>query len=281
MLKLMEHPFHLVIPCLNESGRLGPFLEELTSVFQGHPIASIQVVDDGSGPDEQRMVEGILAPLRQRYSFVLPLQILPLNLGKGGAVREGWKKHGGAAWLAFADADGSCRPAEILRLMKSVLGAGEKRKAWFACRVRMLGRSIRRDWHRHAIGRVYATLVSLLLDIPVYDSQCGLKIVGRGIYEDIEPLLKIQGFAFDIELLAALWDSAVPVEEVPIDWQEKAGGKVRLVRDSWRMFKDTVEVRKRRSDLAWLHLTQTLRPFPADPMQDNVLRIPPPSKPNA
>ena len=123
--------------------------------------------------------------------------------------------------------------------------------AIFAARVMMMGRTIQRHWQRHLIGRVFATLVGTLLRVPVYDSQCGLKIVPRAAFERVREILTIKGFAFDVELLCALVDSGCAVREEPINWREVPGGKVRLVRDSWRMLRDVWRVRRARRSELW------------------------------
>jgi hypothetical protein len=110
----------------------------------------------------------------------------------------------------------------------------------------MLGRRVDRLFKRHLLGRVYATMVSQLLRVPVYDSQCGLKIVPRAAFEKISNRLQVTGFAFDVELMVALLDTGCPIQEVPIDWQEIPGGKVNLIRDSWRMARDVWQIRSRR-----------------------------------
>jgi dolichyl-phosphate beta-glucosyltransferase len=119
----------------------------------------------------------------------------------------------------------------------------------------MLGCIIERSWQRHLIGRVFATLVGELLRVPVYDSQCGLKVVPRSMYERVQPALQVQRFAFDVELITALWDAECEMREVPIHWHEEPGGKVRLLRDFWRMFWDVLKIRKRRTLPEWKQAT--------------------------
>ncbi len=202
----------------------------------------VLVVEDGSGADEVLRMSNIIEDLRTKYACLLPLKVLPENLGKGGAVYAGWADHGGADWLAFVDADGACSAAEVARLIKRIDGDS----ALFASRVKMLGRQVDRLLKRHLLGRIYATLVSVLLRVPVYDSQCGLKIVPRPAFEKIANRLLVTGFAFDVELMVALLDTGCQILEVPIDWHEVAGGKVNLMRDSWRMAWDIWKIRTTR-----------------------------------
>ncbi len=205
---------------------------------------TIRVVDDGSGSHEVDLLEKLINGLMKSHACLHPLLALPLNLGKGGAVYAGFQTAAAdTEWLAFVDADGSITAAEVQRVMEMVRELGPVSTAFFGSRIKMLGRNVDRQLKRHLVGRVYATLVSELLNIPVYDSQCGLKLVPRAAYERIRERLEIQGFAFDVELMTALLDSGCDVVEVPIDWHETPGGKVHLLRDSWRMFRDILNIR--------------------------------------
>ncbi len=240
----------LVIPCFNESPRVRPFLQSLREQFRNDDRVSVLVVDDGSGAEEQARMHAIVEAERAQWPRLRPLLAIEINQGKGGAIYAGWAAHEGEGFLAFVDADGSCRASEVARLIEEARAGGFEH-AVFASRVKMLGRDVERRWTRHLLGRVFATLVSELLAIPVYDSQCGLKVVPRAAFERIRPVLEIRRFAFDAELLCALWDAGVRVEEVPVHWHEVAGGKVRILRDSWRMFRDVWDIRTRRQSKAW------------------------------
>jgi glycosyltransferase involved in cell wall biosynthesis len=181
----------------------------------------------------------------------MPMKRLSENMGKGGTVYAGWLDHCRSDYVGFVDADGACPASEVARLISILQGleTNHTSTALFASRVKMLGRRVDRLFTRHLLGRVYATLVSELLDVPVYDSQCGLKIVPRRAYEAVAAKLQIKGFAFDVELMVALLDTGCQIEEVPIDWSEVPGGKVKLFRDSWRMARDVLRIRSGRS--AW------------------------------
>ena len=230
---------HLVVPCYRESARIGGFLPVLCQEMTELTGVRVLVVEDGSDPQEAERMRQIVDSLRTEFPCLLPLMTLPENLGKGGAVYAGWHKHGGAEWLAFVDADGSCTASEVARL----LSLRQQGTALFASRIKILGRRVERLLKRHLLGRVYATLVSELLAVPVYDSQCGLKLVPRAAYERIADRLQVKGFAFDVELMVALLKAGCAIDEVPIDWHEVPGGKVDLLRDSWRMALDVCRIR--------------------------------------
>jgi dolichyl-phosphate beta-glucosyltransferase len=239
---------HLVIPCYRESTRLPPFLAELCAAMDALGEVKVLVVDDGSGEQEAAATRDAVEQLRGRSHSLLPMLEIHENLGKGGAVYAGWDLAApGTEWLGFVDADGSCSAAETARLIQLArTESADTPAALFASRVKMLGRSVERQFKRHLLGRVYATLVSEGLNIPVYDSQCGLKLVPQAAYRGIKSRLDVTGFAFDVDLMASLLDSGTAVKEIPIDWHEEPGGKVHLLRDSLRMARDVWRIKQKR-----------------------------------
>jgi dolichyl-phosphate beta-glucosyltransferase len=239
--------FLLVIPCFRESTRLRPFLSDLCQVLGDVGGVTILVVDDGSGEDEAGKLRALVDEYRRAHPFVRPVLTLPQNVGKGGTVYAGWSAHQGEQWLAFADADGAVSASEIARLVTAIRSARRELAphAWFASRVKMLGRNVHRLFHRHLVGRVYATLVSELLHVPVYDTQCGCKVVPRNVFESVQDRLTLMGFAFDVDLMMALRHAGCDIIEFPVDWSEIPGGKIHLFRDSWRMFRDVYLLRRK------------------------------------
>jgi len=238
----MPNQISLIVPCFRESLRLPRYLPDLCRAMQTLGGVKILVVDDGSGERESTATRNLVESLRNEYPCLQSLLMLPANVGKGAAIYAGWAKSREADWLAFVDADGACSAAEVARLLTMSHG----NSALFASRVKMLGRRVDRLFKRHLLGRVYATLVSQILRVPVYDSQCGLKVVPRAAFEKISSRLQVTGFAFDVELMVALLDTGCQIQEVPIDWHEVPGGKVNLIRDSWRMAWDVLKIRSRR-----------------------------------
>ena len=247
----MKAAVHLVIPCFRESGRIPPFLEALGRELGEEGGVTLQVVEDGSGAEEQARMAALVESARTRHPFVLPPLLLEKNLGKGGAVHAGWKHHPAAEWLGFVDADGATPAPEVRRLIQEARRDDGSVSALFASRITMLGRDLRRHAGRQMAGRFFSLLVSTALRIPVHDSQCGLKLLRRGAWERIAPVLTVTDFGFDIELLAALTDAGCRVVESPVDWHVMPGGKLRFFRDAARMVRDIAQVRARRRTAAW------------------------------
>jgi dolichyl-phosphate beta-glucosyltransferase len=238
--------FFLVVPAYRESRRLPNFLPHLAeTLIERFPSARIQVVDDGSGPEEQAETSRQLGSLQKNFFNLLEPLLLPHNLGKGGAILAAWDKNPGLDYLAFVDADGAISPEEVCRLA-SLLPPSENQRTLFASRIRMLGRKVDRKYLRHYAGRFFATCIGGLLNAEVYDSQCGLKFLPATAYSQIRPWLEGRRFAFDLELLATLRHIGCPIEEVPIHWHDVAGSKVSLGRDSLRMLCSAWSIRHAR-----------------------------------
>lgn len=234
-----------VIPCFRESKRLRPFLTELCEACDPLGGITLIVVDDGSGEEEERQLRALVEEFRPRYPWVREVLALPENVGKGGTVYAGWEEAGEAEWLMFADADGSVPAREVVQLIHRARESGDGPHAWFASRVVMLGKKVERMLHRDIMGQVFHWLVNLLLGLRAHDTQCGCKLIPRSTFTRIRPLLSLQGFAFDLDLLMALRSHGCEIVEVPVDWREIPGGKIRLLRDSWRMLRDVLLIRDR------------------------------------
>jgi dolichyl-phosphate beta-glucosyltransferase len=241
----------IAIPCFRESERLPSFLDALCKELASAAFnALIVIVDDGSGYPEDECTRSIVKEFRAKYPAIVAEPVfLERNVGKGGAVYAGWKTYSSQSalkLLCFVDADGAVPPAEVGRLIQELLA--DERHRWdglFGSRVKMLGATVERRIVRHYIGRIFATLVSVLSGIEIYDSQCGLKVIRRSAYESIESQLKETRFVFDVELTLLLLKKGFRIKEVPVNWHEVSGSKVSIIRDSIRMLCGILRIRQR------------------------------------
>jgi glycosyltransferase involved in cell wall biosynthesis len=226
----------LVVPAWREFHRLPPYLKELMSALSGARFPSrILVVDDGSPPDEQQRLLGAMTPGTFGACTILEPLLSNVNHGKGYSIRQGWRSGGSAGWYAFVDADGAIPASEVFRLLDLATSATKRATCLWGSRVRMLGRHTDRKLSRFLLGRIFANLVSYFIELPVYDTQCGFKIVPGIFYQKIAGLLQEERFCFDIELLLALHHGGAPIEECPIDWRDVPGGHVDAFRDGFAM----------------------------------------------
>ncbi len=167
-----DQPVIIVIPCYNEQQRL-PVESLLAFLEAGPPEVGFLLVDDGSQDGTLALLEGLARQRPQR------LRVLALgrNQGKGEAVRRGVLAalEAAPAAVGFWDAD-LAAPLEEIPALLAVLRQRPRVAMVMGARVQLLGRRIHRRPWRHYLGRVGASLISLLLRLPVYDSQCGAKV---------------------------------------------------------------------------------------------------------
>lgn len=232
----------LVVPCFNEASRLraDAFLDALRL----QPRLSLCFVNDGSSDETARALAELAAQSSDRISVVN----LPANRGKAEAVRQGVQAVSQTcAFVGYWDADLSTPLTELDALLTTF----EQRPhcaAAIGSRWRRLGSRIDRNPLRHAGGRVFATLASLVLDLPVYDSQCGAKVFRADTARMLFAEAFISRWCFDVELLARLSRHAGKaaindiVIEVPLAaWHEVGGSKLRpsdtvgMLIDLWRI----------------------------------------------
>jgi dolichyl-phosphate beta-glucosyltransferase len=238
--------FLIVIPCFREADRLPLFLATLCSTLTNTTYnCVIRVVDDGSGSIHAERTSKIVNDLRKDFPILLEPLLLEPNQGKGGAVYAGWNRGPESEWLAFADADGATPAYEVARLFRYILAHENNTDAFIASRIKMLGRTIRRSPIRHIMGRVFATLAVLLTGLPVYDSQCGCKVIRRSAFVNVKPNLSEEQFGFDMDLLMHLSWHGSRIEEFPVDWLDQKGSKVSFPHDTIKMFFSLIRLKKK------------------------------------
>jgi dolichyl-phosphate beta-glucosyltransferase len=98
--------------------------------------------------------------------------------------------------------------------------------------------------YRHLTGRVYNSLVRWVVLPGLQDSQCGFKCFSARVTEAVFPLQTIMGWTFDVEVLYVARKLGFSIIELGIPWYFNADSKVKVLRDSWRMFLDLLAIRR-------------------------------------
>jgi dolichyl-phosphate beta-glucosyltransferase len=223
----------LVVPCFNEASRLDTRAFE-TFAAENRDVR-IVFVNDGS---RDRTID-VLGEIRARAGDQIDVVDLPQNRGKAEAVRRGMLRalESGAELVGFWDAD-LATPLDASASFIDLLRERPALEMVIGSRVLLLGRTIERRAARHYLGRVFATAASMVLRLPVYDTQCGAKLFRaspRLAQVLQQPFLST--WVFDVELIArfgSLSSSYAPAQlreqiyELPlIEWREVRGSKVR------------------------------------------------------
>ena len=226
-----------VMPAYNEEQRLGDSLARLRAYAGAQPYeATIVVVDDGSSDGTAavaRAAEGVVLLQHER------------NRGKGAAVRTGALAAGGEAVVSM-DADLAMPPEETAELL-AALDAGADIAA--GSRVKAGGGDMRASqpaWRRLG-GRAFALVRRRLLLADIQDTQCGFKAFRRDAARAVFSRQRLEGWAFDAEVLYLAQKLGLTIEQVPIEWHHVEGSSFRLgLRSALREVLDLLRIR-------WLH----------------------------
>ena len=175
----------IVVPCYNEEKRLQ--LSEFSRFFKKDTTTYFCFVDDGSTDGTKKIVADFVKKNPERAQAVF----LSFNQGKAESVRQGIKtliKTHKFQFVGYWDAD----LATPLSTIPEFIGKFQSSRSLVAVcgsRILRLGASIHRLVLRHYLGRVFSTVASNILNIPVYDTQCGAKLFRTKHAELIFPKL--------------------------------------------------------------------------------------------
>lgn len=211
----------IVVPAYNETRRILPTLTAILNYVETRDLdAEVLVVDDGSA-------DGTAALVTEHFSAEPRLRVLgyAANRGKGYAVRFGIA-HAKGDLVLFSDADLSTPIEELERMV-----AEAERGADIVIGSRAHGDAEireRQPLFREAGGKLFNVLVRLLVLPDLHDTQCGFKLFRRAVIAPVLPTLRIDGFAFDVEMLALARAAGARIVEVPVVWTNSPSSRVRL-----------------------------------------------------
>lgn len=230
----------VVVPCYNEAKRLRQ--DDFLHYVEQNEDVAILFANDGSRDNTLEVLQSLTA----RHERLLLFDIQP-NGGKAEAVRRGMLyavEHYDAQYVAFWDADLATPLNEIEPM---VAWADKGYDVVMGLRLMRLGAKVRRKPLRHYLGRCFATVASMMLDLPVYDTQCGAKLFRREVVETIFQEQFITRWLFDVELLArykqryGTENAKEKIYEFPLfQWQDVDGSQLK----SRDFFKAPVELMK-------------------------------------
>jgi len=220
----------IVIPCYDEEDRLP--VKEFNNFLTASDSVFFYFVNDGSNDNTSE----ILNNLHKNWAEETRVLNLSHNSGKAEAVRRGvleslnWKDFD---YVGYFDADLSTPLYEIQFLFDHI-NQKEAYQMAFGSRVKRIGARVERNAVRHYPSRILATLIGMSLKLPVYDTQCGAKLMKAGIIPEIFKMPFISRWFFDVEIFAriirifGLKTSLNIMIEVPLrQWIDTPGSKIR------------------------------------------------------
>lgn len=225
----------VIIPAYNEAEEIGtivPAVREAMRVRGGE--WEIVVVDDASEDATGQRLQPFVE--EDRRVKVLRNE---RNRGKGYAIRRGMLEARHELRL-MCDADCGASLTS-LPSMEALIGecdivAGARNAA---------GSRIARPQplRRQAAGLGFIFLCRLVLGEPLLDASCGFKLFTAAAAEDVFPRARIDGWPFDVEVLALARALGYRVSPLGIVWSHRPGSRLSMPRVVVPVLRDLVAIR--------------------------------------
>jgi dolichyl-phosphate beta-glucosyltransferase len=231
----------LVIPAFNERNRIEACLRSVAEWVRGRPGGwdwEVILVDDGSSDGTQA------AARRLAEQLGLPLETVrhEKNRGKGCALRAGVLISSGDPVL-LTDVDLSTPLSEWVKLAERLpthpVAIGSR-----ALEEGLVRR--RQPFYRRLLGKSGNLLVRLFAVPGIRDTQCGFKLFRGDVARDLFGRARIDGFAYDMEVLYLARLRGLAIAEVPVLWFNSPESKVSVLRDTLPTLWDLLR-------LHWIH----------------------------
>lgn len=218
----------LIIPFYNECERIS--IGDFIVAFKNFITIDFLLVDDGSTDKTATLLQN----LEKEHDNVSTL-ILNRNVGKAEAIRSAILKSdiNRYDYIGYLDAD-LATPVEELIKMLSFAEKNPQYQFIMGSRIKKMGSTIIRYKYRHYFGRIFATIVSSgILKTPVYDTQCGAKVIARDIARQVFEKPFLTRWLFDIELLLRFQKNNPHFDQQVYEfslntWIEKGKSKITL-----------------------------------------------------
>ena len=224
----------VVVPAYDEADRIGTTVRTLRDGLAEVDRAGeleLVVVDDGS--TDATADAALVAGADQ-------VVVQPANRGKGAAVRAGVLAARGRT-VAFTDADLAYGPEQVLRVLAAVeagwdVAIGDRRHPDTRT---LVPPSLLRRWGSRAINWLgYAVLLGSFRD-----TQSGLKGFRSDVARFVFARCRVDGFAFDVEVLHLVERHQLSLVEVPVEVTNSTRSTVHAARDALRQAADLFRIR--------------------------------------
>ena len=223
----------ILLPVYNETLRIESGLNNariLKEKLTPHCTVDILVVDDGSTDGSTATAPKDITLLKRPH------------LGKGAAVRFGLQ-HSNSDWTVFTDIDWSVPVETVYQLITT--GLQSTSDIVIASREISGATRIAEPPWRHLLGKLFNRWVQWMLLAGYMDTQCGCKLLRKSAINTVAPLMKENGWAFDVELLLLANLKGLSVSEFAVPWRYQSQSKIRLWRDGIQMAQAVLRMRQR------------------------------------
>ena len=229
----------VIVPSYNEGKTIRQNLLKICEII-GSNIDDFEVVPVNDGSPDNTHDEIMKAAMDPASNGKIHPVTYSVNRGKGGAIKAGVEAARGE-YIGFLDADLDISPEHIVNYYSAMIDRN--------CDV-VIGSKMHKDskldypFARKLFSWCYFIMLKVLFGLSVLDTQTGVKLYRGELIKSITPLLRVDGFAFDIEILALAASKNSKIEQMPVNIvfsRNESFGRIKF-KDIWKMFTDTWKI---------------------------------------
>lgn len=233
--------FTVCIPMYNESAIIADTAAKL-SAYMDENFEDYEIIfsDDGSKDGSADIVRSLSLPNVRVIGY-------PDNRGKGSAVREAMLASEGDA-VMFTDSDLAYGTDVIKKVADAFVENPE-------CDLVIGSRNLDKDGYdgytlvRRVASRCYIGVLKLIGGLKITDSQCGCKAFSGKAAKRVFSNCTVNRFAFDFEAILIAEKCGYKIKEIPVKVINHGDSKVNVLRDSFKMIRDILKMKKRIKNL--------------------------------
>jgi dolichyl-phosphate beta-glucosyltransferase len=247
----------LILPAYNEAGQIAETIRQSTDYFRDSGLTH-EIIVAADGDDGTREIVRELGRSDPRIKVIGS----PERLGKGRGVREAVAIARGAI-IGYADADNKVPISELDRILPHL-------RSGFPIVIGSRGfgdSKIERQQplYRRIGSRGFGLFMHAVVGMPgVRDTQCGFKFFLRDAAQRIFENQHIDGYMFDVEILAIANRLGYRVREIGIRWRDDGDSRLDLVAGNIRNVRDIFRIRFALASRDWKSVPQTHAATKAD-----------------
>lgn len=166
----------------------------------------------------------------------------PARLGKGHGIRQAVEIARGAA-VGFADADNKVPISEFDKLWPYLTDGYDVVIGSRGVDPSLVER--KQPLYRQLGSKGFAVFMHAVVGLKgISDTQCGFKFFKRHVAKELFRRQKIDGYMFDVEILALTEQFSYSIKEVPIRWHDDGDSRLQLLSGNFQNVIDIFKIRR-------------------------------------
>jgi dolichyl-phosphate beta-glucosyltransferase len=230
----MTPDISLILPAYNEARVIPTTVGEAVRYFDSRSM-SYEIIVAADGNDGTREIVRGMAETNPALQAIGRER----RSGKGLGIRDAVALAKGTI-IGYADADNKV-PIDEFDKFRAALAAG----ADLAIGTRRKGAVIekKQPLYRRVGSEGFHWFMQTVVGLPgIQDTQCGFKFFQHAVAKELFRRQKIDGYMFDVEILAIARRLRYRVEQLPVRWRDDADSRLDLVAGNLRNVRDIFRI---------------------------------------